>query len=247
MRNVIKALFIPTVLVLLSACSATPELEPNAQEPEVPLNRTAEDGSFVEYADPYEGFNRRMFYFNAKADEYVILPIVHGYETVTPEPVQQGVSNFFSNLNEIPTFANALFQFKGKVAGETFGRFVINTTIGLLGFFDPATHMGLLKQNEDFGQTLGFYGVEPGPYLVLPFAGPSNVRDAVGSIADSVAYQATLDELDMKTSEELMLNTIKAIDLRKSIPIKYYSSGSAFEYERIRTLYMKYRELQIER
>ncbi|MFD2167481.1 VacJ family lipoprotein [Thalassotalea euphylliae] len=229
----------------LSACSSKPKLESDAIPPRV--EQPGEAVNRQVYDDPFEGFNRRMYYFNAKADEYVILPVVSGYKAVMPDFAETGVSNFFSNLGEIPTFINAVLQFKLGVAGETLARFATNSTIGLAGFIDVATPIGLDKQNEDFGQTLGHWGVGPGPYLVLPFLGPSSVRDATGSLVDMAAYQATIDEFGMKDEEELFLNFLRSIDARANVPFRYYASGSAFEYERMRTLYMKYRELQIER
>lgn len=238
-------------LVLLScflmACSAVPELEQDAVVPEVQLPDDGDLGLMNAYADPWEGFNRRIYYFNAKADQYVLLPLVSGYQKVTPDFVETGVSNFFNNLGEVSTFINSLLQFKGAVAGETLGRFVVNSTIGLAGLFDVATPMGLDEQNEDFGQTLGYWGVDAGPYLVLPLLGPSSLRDATGLVFDSLAYQQAIDELGMKADEELFLSFLQSIDARASLPFRYYASGSAFEYENLRLLYMKYREIQIAR
>ncbi|GHF77370.1 MlaA family lipoprotein [Thalassotalea marina] len=236
------------LLVTLTACSAKPNLSVNAQKPSVPLpNEQGAQPLLFEYSDPFEGFNRRVYYFNAKADEYVVLPVVNGYKAVTPDFVETGVSNFFSNLGEISTFINALLQFKGSVAAETFGRFALNSTLGLAGLFDIATPVGLDKQNEDLGQTLGYWGVGPGPYLVLPFIGPSNVRDGFSSVVDLVAYDAAVSELGLKNDEELFLSFLRSINARNELPFRYYESGSAFEYDQMKVLYMKYRELQIKR
>ena len=231
----------------LMACSAVPELEQDAVTPKVELPSDNELGLMSAYADPWEGFNRRMYYFNAKADQYVLLPVVSGYKKVTPDFVETGINNFFNNLGEIPTFINSLLQLKISVAGETLGRFALNSTIGLAGVFDAATPIGLVEQNEDFGQTLGYWGVNSGPYLVLPLLGPSSLRDATGLVFDSLAYQQAIDELGMKADEELFLSLLQSIDARASLPFRYYSSGSAFEYENLRLLYMKYREIQIAR
>jgi len=231
----------------LMACSAVPELEQDAVTPKVELPSDNELGLMSAYTDPWEGFNRRMYYFNAKADQYVLLPVVSGYKKVTPDFVETGINNFFNNLGEIPTFINSLLQLKISVAGETLGRFALNSTIGLAGVFDVATPIGLVEQNEDFGQTLGFWGVSSGPYLVLPLLGPSSLRDATGLVFDSLAYQQAIDELGMKADEELFLSLLQSIDARASLPFRYYSSGSAFEYENLRLLYMKYREIQIAR
>jgi phospholipid-binding lipoprotein MlaA len=235
-------------VTFLSACSSVPELEENAQEPRVKLSAAYKEKTATDlYADPWEGFNRRMYYFNAKADQYVLLPVVAGYKAIMPDFAEAGVSNFFSNLGEIPVFINSLLQAKPGVAAETFGRFAVNTTVGIFGLFDVATPIGLDKQNEDFGQTLGAWGVSSGPYLVLPLLGPSSLRDATGAAIDMFAYQAAIDELGMKEDEEMFLSLLRSIDARANLPFRYYASGSAFEYERLKVLYMKYREIQIAR
>jgi len=245
LMRVIVASFI---LLMCSACSSKPQLEANAIEPRVELPDDLEDiDPHMQVSDPFEGFNRRMYYFNAKADQYVLLPAVKGYQAITPDVVEQGVSNFFNNLSEIPTFINSVLQLKAGVALETFGRFALNSTVGIAGLFDIATPMGLEEQDEDFGQTLGHWGVGTGPYLVLPLTGPSSVRDAVGTSIDMIAFNAAVDEVGMKADEELLLTLLRGIDTRANLPFKYYASGSAFEYEQLRLLYLKYREIQIAR
>jgi phospholipid-binding lipoprotein MlaA len=136
--------------------------------------------------DPYEDFNRQMFAFNEGVDKAVIEPVAHGYRAVTNEPVREGVGNFSSNLGEPLTFVNHVLQGKIPDAGATFGRFVINTTVGIAGIFDPASSIGLQRTKEDFGQTLGAWGVESGPFLVMPFIGPTNPRDLTGIGGDVV-------------------------------------------------------------
>ena len=127
--------------------------------------------------DPWEGLNRKIFAFNDTLDKYALKPIAEGYQWITPDPVEDGVSNVFSNLWELTTIANDLLQFKfGQAASDT-GRFLVNSTVGLLGIFDVASHMGLEKHQEDFGQTLGYWGVEPGPYIVAPLFGSFTLRD----------------------------------------------------------------------
>ncbi|MGB1200453.1 MAG: MlaA family lipoprotein [Cognaticolwellia aestuarii] len=230
------------------ACSAVPQLESNAIAPIVQLPDNHEDlGVMSAYTDPWEGFNRRMYYFNAKADEYVILPVVTGYQKITPDVVERSINNFFSNLDEISTFINSLLQFKLSVAGETLARFTLNSTVGLAGLFDVATQIGFVEQNEDFGQTLGYWGVDAGPYLVLPLLGPSSLRDATGLVFDNLVFQQAVDELGLDTDEELLMSLIDGIDARASLPFRYYASGSAFEYEHLKLLYKKYREIQVAR
>jgi phospholipid-binding lipoprotein MlaA len=128
--------------------------------------------------------NANIFEFNLKLDRYVLKPVAKGYNFVMPDLVQVGVSNIFSNLRFAPRFLNNVFQGKVKGAGIEVGRFLINSTAGLAGFFDLARKVDLVTPEEDFGQTLGFYGVKPGPYLVLPFLPPFTVRDFVGFVGD---------------------------------------------------------------
>jgi phospholipid-binding lipoprotein MlaA len=132
------------------------------------------------YRDPIEGVNRKIFWFNDKVDVWVLEPVATGWEWVSPRRVRTSVSNFFANLRFPIIAVNDLMQGKFVDSASDVGRFAVNTTVGVLGFFDPATRFGLEEHNEDFGQTLGVWGLPPGPYLVLPFLGPSNPRDAVG-------------------------------------------------------------------
>jgi len=138
----------------------------------------------LENPDPLESFNRHVFTFNEDMDKMVAKPIAETYDAVVPEPVDQGVTNFFSNLNDIVVIANDVLQLKFKQAASDTGRFLVNSTIGILGVFDVATDWGMPKHNEDFGQTLGYWGVDSGAYIVLPFLGPSTLRDATGRGVD---------------------------------------------------------------
>jgi phospholipid-binding lipoprotein MlaA len=134
--------------------------------------------------DPLEGYNRVMHSFNDTVDKAVIKPIAQGYDFIMPAPLSTGVSNFFSNLNEITVIANDILQFKFTQAFYDTSRFTINSTLGIVGFMDVASDFGYRKNNEDFGQTLGSWGIGPGPYLVLPFLGPKDIRDTVGLVGD---------------------------------------------------------------
>ncbi|MGQ9426679.1 MlaA family lipoprotein [Gilvimarinus sp. F26214L] len=145
--------------------------------------------------DPWEGFNRKVFAFNETADRWVLKPVAQGYVKITPDPVEQGVSNFFGNLLEVRNVLNDILQWKWKQAGNDTGRFLINSTLGLAGIFDVARHMNLPKsEGEDFGQTLATWGVQSGPYVVLPFLGPSTIRDAGALPVDWVTNP--IDEVD---------------------------------------------------
>jgi phospholipid-binding lipoprotein MlaA len=128
--------------------------------------------------------NTNIFEFNRQVDRFVLKPVAKGYNFVVPDLVQVGISNIFSNLRFAPRFLNNVFQGKLKGAGIEVGRFLINSTVGLAGFFDLAKNVDLVTPEEDMGQTLGFYGVKPGPYLVLPFLQPFTVRDIVGYVGD---------------------------------------------------------------
>ena len=137
------------------------------------------------YTDPLSGFNEPMFTFNLKLDDWVLRPVASGYSFITPLPVREGVGRFFDNVRVIPRFANNLFQLKLAEAGTEVARFGINTTIGLAGFFDPAdVWFGLEEHPNDFGLTIRYYNIPTGPYVMLPFFGPSTVGDTVGLVAD---------------------------------------------------------------
>jgi len=134
--------------------------------------------------DPWEGFNRSMYTFNDHLDRAILKPLATGYEKVVPTPVNNSVSNFFSNLDDVVVLVNDVLQLKFEQTLSDFGRITFNTTFGLLGLFDVASSMDLPKHNEDFGQTLGRWGVGSGPYLVLPFLGSYTLRDGVALPVD---------------------------------------------------------------
>ncbi len=134
--------------------------------------------------DPLEPMNRAIYSFNDGVDKVLMKPVAEVYREVLPQFARTGVSNFFANINDVLIALNNLLQGKLPNAVSDVGRVVVNTTVGILGLFDVATEIGLEKHNEDFGQTLGYWGVSTGPYLVLPFFGPSNVRDGLGRMVD---------------------------------------------------------------
>jgi len=135
--------------------------------------------------DPWEGYNRKVHAFNDTVDRYVMKPVAKGYRAITPDPVEESFGNLFSNLNELRNILNDTLQWKWGQAANDSGRFLVNSTVGVVGLFDVAKHLGLEKSDgEDFGQTLAIWGVDQGPYLVLPFLGPSTLRDLGGLPAD---------------------------------------------------------------
>lgn len=135
--------------------------------------------------DPLEPVNRKIFWFNDQVDIYVLEPVAEGWNAITPEPVQRSIANFFANLDVPLAFVNNLLQGKFAASASDVGRFAVNTTVGVAGLFDPASSWGFEQHVEDFGQTFGRWGVPAGPYLVLPFFGPSNPRDGVGRVGDA--------------------------------------------------------------
>jgi phospholipid-binding lipoprotein MlaA len=240
------------LLVVFSfGCAAVPvqqDPEPPAQFPVSEIVK--EDVTYsIDAYDPWEGMNRRIYKFNAIFDEYVYLKVVRGYRFLTPVFVQDMVSNFFNNLHEVTTLINSLLQLKGQKFAITLSRMMVNTTLGVGGAADVATSADINRQKEDFGQTLGYYGSGPGPYLVLPVFGPSTVRDGAGLGVDAVTFNLLIGELadlaNLTWQQELAVNALDAIDTRHQIQFRYYGTGSPFEYDLIRMLYLKKREIEI--
>lgn len=196
--------------------------------------------------DPLEPWNRRVYHFNYRFDQWVFLPLVEGYQYVTPNLLQTGVHNFFSNLGEIPSLANSLLQLKGERAMNNTARLLFNTILGIGGLWDPATAMGLPKYREDFGQTLGYYGVPAGPYLMLPLLGPSNLRDTGGLVAD-YSLENAVNYLDVAeaSSKNPGITVLRAVDQRANTSFRYGQFNSPFEYEKLRYFYHEARKLQI--
>jgi len=196
--------------------------------------------------DPFESVNRRIYHFNYRLDQWVMLPVVRGYRYVTPQPVRTGVSNFFANLGEIPTLFNSVAQLKGQRAANATARFLFNSILGVGGLWDPATRMGLVRQSEDFGQTLGYWGVPQGPYLIIPALGPSNLRDATGRVTDfAVERQVDFLQYSETTGDELSLTALRAINARHVTSFRYGQLNSPFEYEKVRYVYSRARDLMV--
>ena len=194
--------------------------------------------------DPWEGMNRGVFRFNEGADRYVIEPAAKGWDFVMPDPVERAIDRFFDNVGFPVKFVNDLLQAKPVAAAQDLSRFVINTTLGVAGFFDPATEFGIEGHDEDFGQTLGYWGVPPGPYLVLPIIGPSSPRDTVGLVADSAGQvypyfvvwwvSSAITATDLLNRRSLALDEIAA------------ERESALDlYAAVRNAWVSYRENQV--
>ncbi|GBC59717.1 ABC transporter [Desulfonema ishimotonii] len=201
--------------------------------------------AFLDVYDPLEPLNRRIYKFNTVVDNNILEPVVRGYKKVVPSFIRTGLSNFFSNIGEIPVMLNCLLQTKSEKSGEVLARFMVNTTAGIFGFWDPATNMGLIKYNEDFGQTLAVYGVPAGPYIVLPILGPSTLRDTTGKVMDNLTKTAFVELAAISSSADLTLSVVDGLTLRASLPFSYGDFDSPFEYDLVRALYIDTRNLLI--
>lgn len=191
--------------------------------------------------DPWEGFNRKIFAFNDVADRYLLKPAAKGYQFVLPQIVDDGVSNIFNNLGEVITFVNSILQFKPKKTAITTGRFLINSTVGLLGFFDVAQKMGLEYSPEDFGQTFAHWGVSAGPYLVLPILGSSTLRDTAGLVPDTLAYPtAFIEHISTRNASTVVRKLDDRADLLKAEEVMF---GDKYTF--IRDAYLQNREYLI--
>jgi phospholipid-binding lipoprotein MlaA len=245
-----------SAFIILAGCGTTQVMRTPEEPPKRPASVILKEGvtHTIDAYDPLERINRRIYVFNAKFDKYFFLPVVHGYEFITPGFMQTGITNIFSNLGEVTTLVNSALQYKTRKAVNTSGRILINTTAGVGGCFDVAASLCIRKEYEDFGQTLGFYHVSPGPYLVLPVFGPSTLRDTGGLVVDNALYnayiRALIGQMDMKKRDEDSLRysmlVLGAIDKRHTESFRYYETESPFEYDLVRLLYLKKREIMIQ-
>jgi phospholipid-binding lipoprotein MlaA len=239
-------------VLAFTGCSTKP-VKPK-DEAIIPPEFSAERvlGKDVEYlsetviSDPWEGFNRTMFRFNYRFDRYVFLPVVRGYQAVAPDIVETGIHNFRRNIDDITTLFNSILQLSFEKTMNTTTRLVVNSTIGLLGFINVASDVP--RSDEDFGQTLGHWGVGTGPFLVLPILGPSNVRDGIGLGVDYFYSTWIRDSVfSLESWQSWTWTAIAAIDIRAHTAFRYYETGSPFEYEWVRLLYTTKRQLDVER
>jgi len=191
--------------------------------------------------DPLESFNRSMYSFNDSLDRAVLKPVAQGYNAVLPDPVNKSVSNFFSNLEDIVVIFNDILQLKVEQALSDTARVFFNSTIGVFGLFDVASGMELPKHDEDFGQTLGYWGVDTGAYIVWPFFGPSNVRDTVGSISD--AYVNPLYDIQPDDTQ-LALSATNVVDTRAGLlsASKILKEAALDPYLFVRDAYLQRRQ-----
>jgi len=225
---------LPLLIIVLLASSACSTLHID------------DDPALQTSTDPFVGINRRIYSFNNVADKAILRPIAVGYDNVVPNPVQNSVGRFFSNLREPLNIVNNLLQGKVDGALSSTYRFTVNSTIGVFGFFDIAKGYDVEKQREDFGQTLATWGVRPGPYLVLPFLGPSSLRDSLGLIVDNGAYypidgisnssatRAGLVVLNVVHARAGLLDTVDILDNQLD---PYLFLKAAYDQNRINSVY----------
>jgi phospholipid-binding lipoprotein MlaA len=192
--------------------------------------------------DPWESVNRLTFRFNDTIDTYALKPIAQGYQFIAPQFVEDGVHNFFNNIGDVGNLANNVLQAKPAAAGVDTARLIFNTTFGLLGFIDVGTKMGLQRSDEDFGQTLGRWGVPSGPYVVLPLLGPSTVRDAVAKYPDS--YTGPYPYMNDMSARNTMFG-INLVDTRASLlSAERLITGDKYIF--IRNAYLQNREFKVQ-
>ena len=223
LRIIIIFLLLP---ILFSGCASSP------------------DSAGKQENDPFESFNRQIYSFNEGADEYVIGPIAHAYRDVFPEPIRNSIRNFLLNLKTPMSAINATLQGDIERGLIAVGRFTVNSTVGILGLFDVAKYIGLESVDEDFGQTLGAWGIEPGPYLILPILGPTSTRDLGGKVGDWVVDPVGL-YLIREDYEDVLLGTklTKALDTRVELDgvIEGTRKNSLDPYAIMRTMYLQRR------
>jgi phospholipid-binding lipoprotein MlaA len=194
--------------------------------------------------DPIEPVNRGIYSFNSTFDHYLFKPIAKGYDAVLPGPVKAGVSNVFQNAADVQSLVNDALQLKGKKFGDDLGRVMLNSSLGLGGLFDLATPIGIERGDEDFGQTLGYWGIGAGPYLVIPFMGPSSVRDAVGRYGDSQINPITrVSSVPVRNS----LTGLGVVDARVGLfPAEALLNQAALDrYTFLRSAYLQRRQSQV--
>lgn len=205
--------------------------------PGVTLAQNVDISELRNLDDPWEGFNRKIYAFNDGFDRYLLFPVASTYRKLTPDPIDRGVTNFFKNILMPVTIANDVMQLKIPAAFSDTGRFLLNSTVGVFGFIDVASLVGLNYEREDFGQTLGYWGVKPGPYVVLPFLGGYTVRDGFGLLPDYALSAANMiDDMVLRNS----LVGVDVIDIRADvIPAEQLITGDRYVF--LRDAYLQQR------
>ena len=223
-NSLLNATLLSLCMIFLSACATTNALDER---------------------DPWEGFNRSVYSFNETMDDVLFDPVSNVYDFLTPDFLDNGISNFFNNIGQVAVIANDIMQFKFTQAVNDGVRFMINSTLGLLGFFDIMGDAGLHSSEEDFGQTLAHWGVESGPYIVVPFFGPTTVRDATGFAVDRGVLSPIFYLEDDLTRAGLL--TLNYVDVKSDLlsASDLVEDASVDEYEFIKNAYFQKRASQI--
>lgn len=249
MNQAIRRATLMCLVLLATACSSAPPPKPQAQnypEPIFTVEHVRSDQAVdaQEIYDPWEGLNQRIYAFNYHFDQKVFLPVVRGWQAVVPRFARVGVTNFFRNVRDFNTLVNSALQLAPAKAFQATGRVMVNSTVGLFGLIDVASMLDFPRPVEDFGQTLGHWGVGKGPYVVIPFLGPSNVRDGLGRIPDFLVASAVNDDILSKPLRATVF-FFDAVDTRSNVSFRYHETGSAFEYDTVRWLYSLKRDLDV--
>lgn len=248
-RRNARALALATALALGSTRAfAVETAEPQPVEESVsPFSIETIGPAPIDRKDPIESINRRIYRFNATFDKWVFLPALRTYRMAVPAPLRRGFSNFLSNLDQVTSLANSILQLDARKTAGTLGRLIVNSTLGCAGLADPASHIGLIDYDEDFGQTLGRWGVGPGAYLVLPIAGPSSLRDGIGfglDLALRTYLQGQIVDASLLDPPYLAWATGQALQARDDEPFRYGEAGP-FEYDLVRYFYLEHRRAEI--
>ena len=223
---------------LRAAAQAAAKDMRDSAAPDAVVPLTAADAPPPSTYDPWERINRFNYRFNARFDETIFLPVANAYRFL-PSAVRSGVHNIFDNLSEVDSMINYTLQWRWGNGVRSFGRFAINSTLGIGGLFDVASKFHLIYAPTGFGTTLARWGVHPGPFLVIPFFGPSTLREAVGLLGDyGTNYGIDLGDI-YRGNQSWGVGVVDAVDQRSNIDFRYYSTGSPFEYETIRFLYVR--------
>lgn len=250
----IQPLLCATILLLalsVTACSTGPQPQDRFEDyPEAVFTPKrllpSDHADTIPVYDPWESMNKRIYNFNYHFDKAVFVPIAKGYKAVVPQFARTGITNFFENIYDISTMFNSILQLSPTKFAQSTGRVLVNSTVGLLGLIDVASEMKIPRPDEDFGQTLGYWGVGQGPYLVLPFLGPSNLRDGFGKLPDFYVRGLATDAVITSDSANLALDALWAVDLRANTDFRYYENGFAFEYRMVRLMWSTKRKLDVD-
>ncbi|HRK65818.1 MAG TPA: VacJ family lipoprotein, partial [Terricaulis sp.] len=236
------------VLTLAACLAPAAAFAQDAPAPLPPEVQQQEELAAEGDGDPWEGFNRTMFATHEAVDRAVLEPVARGYRAVTPNPVRASVRAFLRNLRSPVILANDLMQGEFERAGRTVLRFGLNTTVGFLGLFDPATGLGIEGHDEDFGQTLAVWGVDSGPYLFIPLMGPTTLRDGLGRIVDNVFDPFNYAQFENADTARIARGALGGVSAREGVldAVDGIRRDSMDPYASIRTSYLLLRQSAVQ-